>query len=207
MAFPIPLNGIIQYVLLFTLCSVFNVYSGCSMDPFFLLDTSFYLLVSWWIFGLFPFSCYYEEGYYECSRPGSMWTCSLGHVPKSGTSGSYCNSFLIPSRTEVMFRTQIQELLPVFHHLSLRMKLLLSTRIVWYLCIVLTSWAQNSYSHLAVQLILWIAGKQTQALCFCIAKTSSTLPCIQQELLLCAFEWVESVNFTCWNLQNLSNTK
>lgn len=71
----------------------------------------------------------------------------------------------------------------VFHRLPLRMKLLPSIPIVQYLCIVLTSWPQSS------AIPSWLFSSYCELLenrdrhsAFCIAKTSSTLPCIQQEL-------------------------
>lgn len=65
-----------------------------------------------------------------------MWTCSLGHVPKSRTAGSCCNSFLITLHIKVMFRTQIQ---CYFHSVPIVLPLG-STSV---LCL-LTSWPQSA---------------------------------------------------------------
>lgn len=115
--------------------------------------------------GCFHFPAIKKKATLNVPCSGSMWTCSLGHVPKRGTAGSSCNSFLITLNIHVQNPNSV--LLPVFYHLPLRTKLLPSTS----LCSTSVLCSKLSYSHVVVQLILWIAGKQGQAFCFLYSPT------------------------------------
>lgn len=109
---------------------------------------------------------------------GFMWTCSLGHVPKSGTAGSYCNSFLITLHIKVMFRTQIQCSFqcPTISLSEWSFSLALHCVVPPYCAqsSATPTWLFSSYCEL-------LESRDTHS-AFVQPDTSSTLPCIQQEL-------------------------
>lgn len=105
----------------------------------------------------------------------------MGHVVTP--SSLFCISKLCP-------KPKLSVTSTVFLHCPLRRKLIPHTRIVPLpqYCAFQCAW-KLCYSNMAVNLILWLSGKQGQALLSVYPKVASTLPCLQKEL--CEYFWID----------------